>query len=219
MRRSKVRSSKKEAEEPRVNKEAISELFTEWADEPDLMTMEGIGLMAEALDMDPSSDVRLLALCWRLGAKKPSQVDREEFERGMEKLGCDDLEKLKALVVTLDPAELDHRTFRDFFKFVFLFSREGTHRTLEKDIVDALLPIAIGDRSQHTTNFLTFLDKATPPNTRITLDQWCSFLEFSVKVKPDFSDYEQDGAWPLLLDEFVDYHQKQLKEEDDDTKA
>ena len=79
---------------------------------------------------------------------------------------------------------------------------EGTHRTIEKDIVSALLPIAIGDRSAHTVPFLAFLEKSS--TTRVTLDQWCSFLEFSDKVGPNFEGYEEDGAWPLLLDEYVE---------------
>ena len=216
MRRSKPSVNRKKGPEPesRVNKADIKALFEKWADEPGLMTMDGISTMSEVLGMDASSDVRLLALCWRLGAKKPAQIDQEEFEAGMERLGCDDVGKLQALVATLEPSELDHRTFRDFFKFVFLFSREGTHRTLEKDIVHALLPIAIGDRSCHTTAFLKFLDEGTQPNQRVTLDQWTSFLEFSVKVKSDFSGYEQDGAWPLLLDEFVEYQLKRLNDDD-----
>ena len=98
--------------------------------------------------------------------------------------------------------QCDRRAFRDFFKFVFLFSREGTHRTIEKDIVAALLPIAIGDRSAHTASFLAFLENSS--TTRVTLDQWCSFLEFSDTVAPDFEGYEEDGAWPLLLDEYVE---------------
>ena len=120
----------------------------------------------------------------------------------MQGIGCDSLEKLKAFVVALDPYALEKRAFRDFFKFVFLFSREGTHRTIEKDIVAALLPIAIGPRSDHTAPFLAFLE--TSATTRVTLDQWCSFLEFSDKVGLEFEGYEEDGAWPLLLDEYVE---------------
>eukprot|EP00633_Aureoumbra_lagunensis_P010429 CAMPEP_0197340922 /NCGR_PEP_ID=MMETSP0892-20130614/45946_1 /TAXON_ID=44058 ORGANISM="Aureoumbra lagunensis, Strain CCMP1510" /NCGR_SAMPLE_ID=MMETSP0892 /ASSEMBLY_ACC=CAM_ASM_000538 /LENGTH=228 /DNA_ID=CAMNT_0042845739 /DNA_START=13 /DNA_END=699 /DNA_ORIENTATION=- len=191
--------------ESKLNKEAISELFNKWADETDLMTMEGISSMAEALGMEPSSDVRLLSLCWRLGAKRPGQLDKEEWIEGMEKLGIDSMSKLEALIPNLDPKDLDKRNFRDFFKFVFLFSREGTHRTLEKDIVRVLLPIAICDRSEHTVPFLEFLESSQPDNLRLTLDQWCSFLEFSYKVSStDFSGYEPDGAWPLLLDDYVD---------------
>ena len=120
----------------------------------------------------------------------------------MQGIGCDSLEKLKAFVVALEPYSLEKRAFRDFFKFVFLFSREGTHRTIEKDIVAALLPIAIGPRSDHTAPFLAFLE--TSATTRVTLDQWCSFLEFSDKVGLEFEGYEEDGAWPLLLDEYVE---------------
>ena len=72
----------------------------------------------------------------------------------MAAIGCDSLEKLKAYVEALEPHAMDRRAFRDFFKFVFLFSREGTHRTIEKDIVAALLPIAmLHARSSTSTTF------------------------------------------------------------------
>ena len=196
-----ARSARK-PEAPPLDRAAINALFDAWADDGDAMGMDGLVAMCEALGIDPESDVRLLALCWKLGAKQPAMVLREEFAEGMERIGCDSLEKLTALVLALDPASLERRAFREFFKFVFLFSREGTHRTIEKDIVAALLPIAIGDRSAHTAPFLAFLETAS--TTRVTLDQWCSFLEFSDKVGPDFEGYEEDGAWPLLLDEYVE---------------
>ena len=65
-----------------------------------------------------------------------------------------------------------------------------------------LLPIAICGRSCHEETFLKFLEASS--TTRVTLDQWCSFLEFSVEVgaAPGFEGYEEDGAWPLLLDEY-----------------
>ena len=169
-----------------------------------ISTRHPVGLvdLCGALEIDPASDVRLLALLWRLGAKQPALILREEWAEGMVAIGCDSLEKLKAFVVALEPYALEKRAFRDFFKFVFLFSREGTHRTIEKDIVAALLPIAIGDRSAHTASFLAFLENSS--TTRVTLDQWCSLLEFSDTVAPDFEGYEEDGAWPLLLDEYVE---------------
>lgn len=142
-------------------------LSRRWADEPGLMTLEGISKMAEDLSLDAATDVRLLALCWRLGAKKPSQINSEEWESGMEKLGCDSVNKLEALIPTLDPNEFDRRQFRDFFRFVFLFSREGTHRTIERELVCALLPIAVCGRSPHLHLFLEFLD-TLPPEMRVT---------------------------------------------------
>ena len=60
-----------------------------------------------------------------------------------------------------------------------------------------------------TKKFLSFL----PENaiTRITADQWNSFLEFSLSVGEDFTGYDEDAAWPLLMDEFVEWCQKDQK--------
>lgn len=41
-------------------------------------------------------------------------------------------------------------------------------------------------------------------------DQWCNILEFSRSVNPDLSNYDEDGAWPVLLDEFVDWYRKNV---------
>ena len=39
-------------------------------------------------------------------------------------------------------------------------------------------------------------------------DQWFNVLEFSRSVAPDLSNYDEDGAWPVLLDEFVSWFRK-----------
>lgn len=36
-------------------------------------------------------------------------------------------------------------------------------------------------------------------------DTWAQFLDFMHTIKSDFSNYDADGgAWPYLLDEFVE---------------
>ena len=54
------------------------------------------------------------------------------------------------------------------------------------------------------TSFCTFLEKKdTYP--RITLDQWSSFLDFCLECE-DLSSYNEDtSAWPVLIDEYVEY--------------
>lgn len=51
----------------------------------------------------------------------------------------------------------------------------------------------MGARSRYTDEFLEFL-KQLPGNTRVTFDQWCSFLEFSWTVPEGFAGYDEDGA-------------------------
>uniref|UniRef100_A0A8C4SKN6 DCN1-like protein n=1 Tax=Erpetoichthys calabaricus TaxID=27687 RepID=A0A8C4SKN6_ERPCA len=42
----------------------------------------------------------------------------------------------------------------------------------------------------------------------INKDQWCNVLEFSRTISLDLSNYDEDGAWPVLLDEFVEWYKE-----------
>lgn len=170
------------------------------------MTLEGIAKLCEdELGMDAESDVRALVLCWRIGAKaRPGEISREEWKTGIEALGIGDL---KSIVPSLDPGFMDNKVFREFYRFCFQFNREGTHRTLEKDLVIALLPMVIQNRSAFLTQFMTFLPQSG--TTHVSADQWNSFLEFSLTVELDFTGYDEDAAWPVLIDEFVEWSRKE----------
>jgi hypothetical protein len=40
------------------------------------------------------------------------------------------------------------------------------------------------------------------------MDQWVNFLDFTYEV-PDLNEYdENNSAWPVMLDEYVEYMQK-----------
>ena len=51
---------------------------------------------------------------------------------------------------------------------------------------------------------------ALPP---LAVPPACSFLRFSREVSPDLSNYADNPAWPLLLDNFVDWMQLQQHSE------
>ncbi|GKD45332.1 DCN1-like protein 1 [Tanacetum coccineum] len=42
-------------------------------------------------------------------------------------------------------------------------------------------------------------------NKAISRDTWSQLLEFARSVDPTLSNYDAEGAWPYLLDEFVEY--------------
>lgn len=152
-------------------------------------------------------------LAYVLGSSaKPGCISREEFIAGMKKAGKSSIEGLKDILPALDPGFLDRTEFREFYKFAFKFSLEGTKRTLEKELVLDLLPIVLDEnRAPHMNSFLAFLQECE--HKVITLDQWTSFLLFSQTTAKDLSDFDEDGAWPLLLDEFVDWRKAQIKTE------
>lgn len=192
------------------NTRAISAMFTKYSElgesPGDALDMSSICQLGDDIGIDAATDVSILVLCFRLGAKggKPGTVLKEEWLDGMEKMGVDSVEKLKELLPSFDLGFMESDEFREFYKFSFQFSREGTHRTIERDVAVPLLQMVIGQRSRYTEEFVEFL-KQCPANTRVTFDQWSSFLEFSNTVSSDFDGYDEDGAWPILLDEYVEY--------------
>ena len=85
---------------------------------------------------------------------------------------------------------------------------------MDKDLVVGLMKMVLSGRSIPTTErldtFCTFVE-TQQSYTRITLDQWTSFLDFSYECT-DLSTYDDSmSAWPVLIDVYVDYMEKQQK--------
>ena len=60
------------------------------------MDMSGICQLGEDIGIDAATDVSILVLCWKLGAKaKPGHIMEQEWLQGMEGLGTDSAEKVK----------------------------------------------------------------------------------------------------------------------------
>jgi hypothetical protein len=79
-------------------------------------------------------------------------------------------------------------------------------------MVVALLKMVVKGRipADRLDSFCTFVE-AQVSYTRITLDQWASFLDFCNECG-DLSTYDEStSAWPVLIDEYVEYMEEQQK--------
>ena len=63
------------------------------------------------------------------------------------------------------------------------------------------------DRAKHLKYFIAFLK--TSKKVELNHDEWSSFFNFSVHIDLDCGNYEDDGAWPSLLDEYVEWKKEQ----------
>lgn len=207
--------SKKKKNLSGINESSADKMFDEICDEEDPSTagMEGIFKLGEKLSMDATEDIRILVLLWKMGCnEKPAEISRGEWMKGCNSLGVDSWEALEKQVPSLDTGFLDQTTFKDFYKFCFQFNRQGSHRTLDKDLVVALLKLVLDGRipSDRLDSFLAFLS-SNSGYQRITLDQWTSFLDFCVECE-DLSAYDEStSAWPVMIDEYVEYLEEQSK--------
>lgn len=192
-------------------------MFLQFADDDDAhqsANMEGISKFCEQLSMDPLEDVRILVLLWKMGAKdKPGTITKAEWMTGCRSLPADRLDQFQSLIPSLDTGFLDKIEFKDFYKFCFQFNRQGTHKTLDQELAIALMILVLKDRlsNNRLTAFFQFLEHYATQYSRITLDQWCSFLDFCLECD-DLSTYDEvNSAWPVMIDEFVEYLEEQGK--------
>lgn len=206
---------------PYINEDGASKLFEEIRDEddPNVSGMEGICKLCEQLNLDPLEDVRVLVLLYKLGAnKKPAEINKEEWMTGCNKLKLDSIDKFIGFLPALDIGFMEHDEFKEFYKFCFQFNRQGTHKTLDKDLVTALLKMCLtNDRitSTRLDTFCDFLETTKDESySKITLDQWRSFFDFSLEFPDEGSlmGYdESESAWPVLIDEYVEFLEKMDK--------
>ena len=63
----------------------FTSLLDEDCDDPDALYMEDIVKLCEQLGIqDPSSDIRVLVMLWKLGAQsKPGCITKDEFTKGI----------------------------------------------------------------------------------------------------------------------------------------
>mmetsp|Transcript_5816 Transcript_5816/g.9665 ORF Transcript_5816/g.9665 Transcript_5816/m.9665 type:complete len:253 (+) Transcript_5816:341-1099(+) len=205
-----------------INESNADKLFSEICDPDDhsIATMEGISSFCDKLGLDPLEDVRVLVLLWKMEAvAKPAQISRIEWMSACQKLQADGVDTFKTLVIpTLETGFLDNEEFKDFYKFCFQFNREGTHKTLDKELVVLLVQLVLNDTNrvskQRLASFCQFLEACEEDYKRITLDQWTSFWDFSQELgdDEDLSAYDEaTSAWPVLIDEYVEYMEEQQK--------
>jgi hypothetical protein len=69
----------------------------------------------------------------------------------------------------------------------------------------ALLPIVMAGeskRTRHLERFTEYLQTRSDLKF-ISADLWLGFLNFSLQIDADLSNFDTNGAWPLVLDDFV----------------
>eukprot|EP00736_Rhodelphis_marinus_P001654 Rmarinus@m.29207 len=186
----------------------IQTLFEQYKDaSSDIMGVEGMEQFCRDLQIDPT-DILMLILAWKFNARTMCEFSREEFMHGMQRLGCDSIESLRSKFPALRSSITESETFRQIYVFAFQFLCEGEkQKSIPLDQAIAMWRIILVHRFSDVESWISFLEKANPKG--IPLDTWKMYLHFKETVKPDLSNYDPAGAWPLLIDEYVEHLQSE----------
>lgn len=187
-------------------------IFDKYTDgSADEMGPEGITTFCQDLGLDPS-DRRVLLLAWKMAAKRQGYFSRDEFQRGLSALKATTVAQVKrALPALEDEVDADPDIFSDFCIFAFKFClTEPGQKLIDIDTAVAMLQIVMPNEPLQPL-FCDFLQQQTEYKV-VNFDQWTSWLRFAQDTKPDLSNYDEAQAWPLLLDNFVEWGRERLSQ-------
>jgi len=167
---------------------------------------EGVEKLCGDLGVEPT-DVLVLVFAWKLEASQMGYFSREEWLSAAETSfgGCTSTEDLKQQLKAVHGATrsvMDQR--RSLHMYAHRFCREERKKTIDVSSAEAMLQLLYSDEA-HVPDLVEFLKKYDPVQKRgVSQDEWSMMLNFFAEIKHDCSNYQDDGAWPLLLDEYVD---------------
>ena len=111
--------------------------------------------------------------------------------------------KIPALRAEMD----DPAVFKRVFEYAFDFAKEPNHKSLPPETATAMFKVLLAGRWPLVDEWCAFLEKHEIK--AVTRDTWTQTLEFSRQIGEDMRGYDPAGAWPYLIDEFVEHKLEQ----------
>lgn len=169
---------------------------------------EGIESLCSDLEVD-HTDVRILMLAWKMQAARQGYFTLDEWRLGLKALRADTIIKLKKALPDLVKEVRKPSNFSDFYAYSFRYClTEEKQKSVDIESVCLLLDLVLGSQSRPQVDALGQYLKIQTDYKVINMDQWMGFYRFCNEVSfPDINNYDPDLAWPLILDNFVDWFQ------------
>ncbi|KAJ4718605.1 Defective in cullin neddylation protein [Melia azedarach] len=187
--------------------ERTDNLFYSYANKSSgLIDPEGIESLCSDLEVN-HTDVRILMLAWKMKAEKQGYFTLEEWRRGLKGLRVDTINKLKKALPELEKEVRRPSNFAEFYSYGFRYClTEEKQKSVDIESVCELLDLVLGSQFRAQVDYLIEYLKVQTDYKVINLDQWMGFYRFCNEISfPDFSNYDPNLAWPLILDNFVEW--------------
>merc|ERR1712108_80688 len=160
-----------------------------------------MGALCADLHVSPMDPV-MLVLSYHCRAVQMGVYTRDEFFGGMKRLGCDDVVKLRAKLEELRGELQDRAACKEIYAHTFQSALDPGQKRLPVQMCLEFWKLLLKPHFALLDTWISFVEQRRK-NT-ISKDTWMMLYDFSSEVKLDLSSYDMNGAWPVLIDEFVE---------------
>mmetsp|Transcript_232 Transcript_232/g.482 ORF Transcript_232/g.482 Transcript_232/m.482 type:complete len:397 (-) Transcript_232:120-1310(-) len=198
-----------------VDKRALKTLYCKYAEElepsshpagPDGIAGEGLLELFADLGVDPASDVAALAFSWACQASEMGTFRRREFICGCAKVEVDSLDGLRYNMSELRSSLLSGKTLSQVYAYIWSVALEPPSKVLPFEEARQYWELLLHDWPLREA----FCDWAegNMKKQAINKDLWMMVLQLARDVPPDLSTYDDNPAWPVVIDEFVEHYRE-----------
>ncbi|KAJ3535444.1 hypothetical protein NM688_g6977 [Phlebia brevispora] len=198
--------------------ERATELFNKYT-EPDDTSVIGVdGFLKLCNDAGIAMDGPLpILLHWQLNAEDMMKIKKSEWDEGMAGLQIASLPTLSIALHDLeDLLILDHPPVEAPSRGLSHPEEEERRvvykrvRNIEMDTATAFWSVLLLPRYPLMQDILDFINEKKDTYKGVNKDLWLMVLEFCRTISPTLQDYDTDGAWPTMLDDFVTWKRSQV---------
>ncbi|KAF7777600.1 hypothetical protein Agabi119p4_3672 [Agaricus bisporus var. burnettii] len=217
-------------EEELYTPERALALFSVYADpdEPDVVGPDGFEKLCQDAGLSMDGPVPLL-LAWQVEAKEMAKISKEEWTKGsialrvsspqtlftaltdlsdllirdkppVKKSKTDSYDRTRYWTYASDPKSAFHK----FYTYCFVLVKPPSSKNIEMETATAFWSVLLGSKYPLMNEVLGFIEEKGTYRAA-NKDLWNMMLEFCETINPNLDNFEADGAWPTLLDEFASW--------------
>ncbi|CAD6444284.1 26236c00-dad7-45a0-9524-6831cabe8e89 [Sclerotinia trifoliorum] len=201
-------------------KETLTKLFESYrtfSDDVDMVGVDGtMKYFGDDLGVNLEG-VEFLIPCEIIQVPSIGEMSKEGFVEGWKKLGLDTIPKQKSHISkAVASLSTDSELFKRVYKHTFVCAREKGQKALSLELASVyweLLFNAPGRQwKTNSTNWIALWLEFLGQNWKksVNKDLWNQTYQFHAKTMEDesLSFWNEDGAWPSVIDEFVAWVKK-----------